>query len=85
MIANKFSAEAFAQISPEEARQLADQLQDEVCQEMQLALETSFRAIITNLNSLGHDLKMYDTEPGSISFRDDTEDADSYACKLRLR
>lgn len=84
MIDAKFSAEAFAQRSPEESRQLADQLQDEVSREMQHALESSFRAIVTKLNFLGHELKLYDAGPGEISFRDDKKHADSYVCKLRL-
>jgi len=64
------------------ARQLADELQADVNEEIHTAVRPAFMKIIERLNAMGHNLTVYDPiVPGDITFRDEPEDGD---CYLRL-
>jgi hypothetical protein len=64
------------------ARQLADELQDDVNAEIHAAVLPAFLNIVERLNAQGHRLEMYDeTRVGDITYRDEPIDGQ---CHLRL-
>ena len=64
------------------ARQLADELQDDVAKEIHEALLAAFLKIVAGLNAHGHNLTPYDEiRIGDISFRDEPGEGQ---CRLRL-
>jgi hypothetical protein len=65
---------------PAAARRLADQLQDDVVQEVHEAAYTAFLRVVDGLNAKGHDLRLEEISPGEIAYRDQVE---GY-CNLRL-
>lgn len=86
MVDERFRSEEFARVGldTDAARDLSALLENEVCNEMQTVLKSSFRSIVSRLNSMGHDLKLYDEALGEIAFRDDYESDSGYHCKLRV-
>lgn len=55
------------------ARQLADELQDDVAREIHIAVLEEFRKIIDALNAKGHNLQVYgEIQIGDIPFRDES-------------
>ena len=80
----KYSKEQFESRGrdSEAARQLADELQADVNEQIHAAVLPVFLDIVERLNSMGHQLTEYDpTIPGDITFRDEPTDSD---CYLRL-
>jgi len=64
------------------ARRLADELQDEVAEEIHGAVLAAFTKVVEGLNGLGHNLTPYDEiRVGDISFRDESGGG---RCNLRL-
>jgi hypothetical protein len=64
------------------ARQLADQLQDDVATEIHDSVLAAFLKVVEGLNELGHNLQPYDEiSIGDISFRDESVEG---PCFLRL-
>jgi hypothetical protein len=59
MIDERFSATAFARygVNSDHARQLGNELRDEILLEMRKVVEPAFRQIIERLRSLGHQLE----------------------------
>jgi hypothetical protein len=54
------------------ARQLADELQDDVAEEIQGAVLAAFMKVVEGLNMQGHNLTPYgEIQVGDISFRDE--------------
>jgi hypothetical protein len=54
------------------ARKLADELQDDVTQEIHAAVLAAFLNVVERLNAQGHNLNPYDEiRAGDISFRDE--------------
>jgi hypothetical protein len=86
MIDERFSAKSFEDlgIDSDLARRLAEELAEEVNAELHGVIEPALRGIVEQLNVMGHDLKVEELNPGSLSFRDDLEDSGEYRCKLRL-
>ena len=64
------------------ARRLADELQDEVNEEIHAAVLPGFLNIVERLNAQGHHLEIYDeTRSGDITYLDEPVDGQ---CYLRL-
>jgi hypothetical protein len=64
------------------ARQLADELQDDVSREIHGAVLAAFMKVVEGLNAQGHSLTPYgEIKVGDISFR---EEACEGRCNLRL-
>jgi hypothetical protein len=64
------------------ARQLADQLQDDVAKEIHDSVLAAFLKVVEGLNGSGHNLQPYDEiSIGDISFRDEPVEGQ---CFLRL-
>jgi hypothetical protein len=64
------------------ARQLADELQDDVAKKIHEAVLATFLKVVEGLNAQGHNLKLYgESHVGDISFRDEPEKGQ---CNLRL-
>jgi hypothetical protein len=64
------------------ARQLADELQDDVARGIHDAMLAAFLKVVEGLNLRGHNLTPYDEiQVGDISFRDESGDGQ---CNLRL-
>jgi hypothetical protein len=64
------------------ARQLADELQDDVAEEIQGAVLAAFMKVVEGLNIQGHNLTPYgEIQVGDISFRDEPGEG---LCNLRL-
>ncbi len=79
----KYSKSEFESLTahPAAARRLADQLQDDVLQEVHEAVYTAFLRVVDSLNAKGHDLRLYEEiSPGDIAYRDQVEGH----CNLRL-
>lgn len=81
---DKYSQEQFEAlgVSTPEGRVLADQLQDDVCQELHKVILPKFKEIVSKLNARGHSLDPYDEiQPGEIAYRDEPSEGQ---CRLRL-
>ena len=64
------------------ARELADQLQDDVAKEIHGSVLAAFLKVVEGLNAHGHNLQPYDEiRIGDISFRDERVEGQ---CSLRL-
>ncbi|BAY16058.1 hypothetical protein NIES21_18810 [Anabaenopsis circularis NIES-21] len=64
------------------ARQLADELQDDVAKEIHEVVLTAFLKVVEELNARGHNLTPYDEiQVGDIPFRDESS---KERCNLRL-
>jgi hypothetical protein len=64
------------------ARELADELQDDVAQEIHTSVLAAFLKVVEGLNAQGHNLQPYDEiSIGDISFRDEQVEGE---CFLRL-
>jgi hypothetical protein len=64
------------------ARELADELQDDVAREIHEAVLAAFMKVVEGLNAQGHGLTPYDEiRVGDISLRDESGDG---RCNLRL-
>jgi hypothetical protein len=69
-------------LDSQSARELADELQDDVAKEIYDAILPKLLRIIEGLNARGHHLKPYDEiRVGDISFRDESAEGE---CRLRL-
>ena len=67
---------------PDATRRLADELQDDVVQEIHEAVFTAFLKVVDGLNAEGHDLRLYEEiRPGDIAYRDEPVEGQ---CNLRL-
>jgi hypothetical protein len=80
----KYSKQAFEAcgLNTPEARRLANELENDVSQEIHMIVLEEFRKIIDALNAQGHDLEVYgEIKIGDIPFRDESRDGQ---CKLRL-
>ena len=80
----KYSKSQFASLGLDTpgARQLADELQDDVNEELHTAVLPAFLNVVERLNAQGHNLTAYDDiHAGDISFRDEPADGE---CYLRL-
>ena len=87
MIDEKFSASAFAKCgySSKKSRKLANELADEIARQIHEVVLSKFHEITKQLNSIGHNLKLYEPiKIGDISYRDDEETNSSYKCMLRV-
>lgn len=86
MIDERFAAEKFSTlgIDTPAAKELAEELADEVNVELHETLAAEVKRIVERLNAMGHGLKIEEFNPGSISFRDDFESDTGYHCRLRL-
>ena len=63
-------------------RRLADELQDDVAQEIHEAVSTAFLSVIDALNREGHNLRLYEEiRPGELAYLDSPVEGE---CKLRL-
>ena len=61
------------------ARMLADELQEDVTEEIHAAVLAVFQSVIERLNAQGHNLKPYDEiRAGDISFRDEPIEGQCY-------
>lgn len=81
---DKYSKAEFESVALDAAatRRLADELQDEVVQEIHQAVSTAFLSVIDALNREGHDLTLDgEIPPGEIAYRDEPMEGE---CKLRL-
>lgn len=87
-IDDRFNATAFRAAQAKgaiAARELADQLQEEILLDMQPLLASKLAEIVAALNDRGHDLReCYPAVPGELHFRDDQELGGNYQCKLRV-
>jgi hypothetical protein len=64
------------------ARELADELQDDVAKEIHASVLAAFLKVVEGLNAQGHNLQPYDEiSVGDISFRDERIEGQ---CLLRL-
>lgn len=64
------------------ARQLADELQNDVAEELHATVSAAFLKIIKGLNAQGHNLAPYgEAKIGDTSFRDEPQES---VCFLRL-
>jgi hypothetical protein len=80
----KYSKSEFESLTadPAATRKLADQLQDDVVQEVHEAVFTAFLRVVDRLNAEGHDLRLYEElRPGDIAYRDESGEGQ---CNLRL-
>lgn len=79
----KYSKQQFAKrgINSVAARELADDLQNDVAAELHAAVLATFEKIIERLNAEGHHLTQYDERVGEIAFRDEPKED---FCFLRL-
>lgn len=80
----KYSKQAFEDsgLNTPEARKLANELENDVAQEIHMTVLEEFRKIIDALNAQGHNLEVYgEMKIGDIAFRDEPKDGQ---CKLRL-
>ena len=67
---------------PSAIRRLADELQDDVVQEIHEAVLTAFLRVVDGLNAEGHDLRLSEEiRPGDIAYRDEPGEG---KCNLRL-
>jgi hypothetical protein len=81
---SKYSKEEFdkAGINSGQARVLADNLQEDVLQELNKEIEAAFLKIVSRLNDEGHDLSPYTKlVPGEYAFRGKENNGN---CGLRL-
>ena len=70
----KYSKRRFAErgIDSQAARQLADELQNDVNIELHKVVSAAFQEIIDALNAQGHNLTLYgESKVGEIAFRDE--------------
>ena len=80
----KYSKQKFAErgIDSLAARELADELQNDVAAELDAVVSAAFQKIIDALNAQGHNLTLHgDAKVGDISFRDEPQEDH---CFLRL-
>ena len=78
----KYSKQQFESTDAIGARRLADELQDDLVEELHGAMYETFLNLVEGLNAQGHHLAPYDeTRPGDIAFRDEPVDGQ---CYLRL-
>jgi hypothetical protein len=80
----KYSKEEFdkRELDSPAARQLADELENDVADELHKVVSSAFIDIIDRLNAKGHKLSPYDEIiVGDLAFRDESEDG---VCYLRL-
>jgi hypothetical protein len=64
------------------ARKLADELQDDVTEEVHAAVLAAFQNVVERLNAQGHNLQLYEEiRAGDITFRDELVEGQ---CFLRL-
>jgi hypothetical protein len=80
----KYSKSEFESLSSDPAaiRRLADQLQDDVVQEVHEAVFIAFSKVVNGLNKEGHHLEPYEKVlPGDIAYRDEPVEG---LCNLRL-
>jgi hypothetical protein len=80
----KYSKQNFALcgVNSDAARRLADDLRNDVNEEIHTVVLTAFLNVIEKLNTLGHHLTPYDEiSPGDISFRNEPTEKQ---CCLRL-
>jgi hypothetical protein len=80
----KYSKQAFENcgLNTLEARKLADELENDVKQEIHMIVLDELRKIIDALNAQGHNLTVYgEIKIGDIPFRDESKDGQ---CNLRL-
>ena len=64
------------------ARELADELQDDVAAELDAVISATFQKVVDALNAQGHNLALYGkAKVGDISFRDELQED---CCFLRL-
>jgi len=67
---------------PSNTRRLADELQDDVAQEIHEAVLNAFLRVVEGLNAEGHGLSLYEEiQPGNIAYRDESGEGQ---CNLRL-
>ena len=80
----RYSKQQFAErgLDSLPARQLADELQNDVAEELRATVSAAFLKIIEGLNAQGHNLAPYGEEKiGDIAFRDEPQED---FCFLRL-
>ena len=80
----KYSKAKFESIAsdPFATRRLADELQDDVGQQIHEAVLTAFLRVVEGLNAEGHDLRLYEEiRPGDIAYRDEPVEGQ---CNLRI-
>jgi hypothetical protein len=78
----KYSKEQFESRDDASARRLADELQDDVTEEIHGAVYEAVQNVIKGLNGQGHKLTPYEEiRPGDVSFRDEPVEGQ---CYLRL-
>ncbi|SRR5260370_29342732 len=80
----KYSKKQFESlgVNTPDARQLADELQRDVNEEIHAAVLPAFLNIVERLNAQGHHLEIYDeTRAGDITYRDEPVNGQ---CYLRL-
>ncbi|MDH5763335.1 MAG: hypothetical protein OEZ51_10155 [Nitrospinota bacterium] len=87
MIDGRFSLEKFESLGKDTvaAKELAEALSLEIQKEIHKTILNEFIGIISRLNKLGHNLRLYeDFRLGNYSFRDDfTDENNNYKCRLR--
>lgn len=79
----RFSKQAFESrgLDTPAARQLADELETVVLEQLHAAAIERLRDLVSQLNGLGHELQLaIDDVPGDVEFRDER----GGACRLRL-
>lgn len=88
MIDGRFSLAKFESLGKDTvaAEELAEALKLEIQKEIHKTILKEITGIITKLNKLGHDLRIYeDIRLGNYAFRDDfTDENDNYKCRLRV-
>ena len=80
----KYSKKRFESLGPDSAaaRKLADELENDVSEEIHASVFEVFRTVIEALNKQGHNLKVDgEIRFGDISYRDEPE---KNRCRLRL-
>jgi hypothetical protein len=79
----KYSKQQFESLDLESpaARNLADELQEDVTEEIHGAVLAAFSRVVEELNARGHNLKADEIRIGDIAFRDESADGQ---CYLRL-
>jgi hypothetical protein len=83
---SRFSAQAFAEaeLDSDEARKLADELSDEITNQLTEVMCSRLSEIVAQLNAMGHNLSVFDSSPGSVSYRDELRLGNHSSCRLRL-
>lgn len=79
----KYSKQRFESLGLDSpaARNLADELQEDVAQEIHGAVLVAFSRVVEELNARGHNLTADEIRVGDIAFRDESADGQ---CRLRL-